>query len=480
MKSVLSIASSFLFLAMPFCHADPVNDRPNVILLVVDDMGWTDLGCYGSDFHQTPNIDKLASQGMLFLDAYSSSAVCSPTRASLMTGKYPARLHITAITDGGNNPKFNRYVPPTHKKYLDPDEFTLAEALRSEGYRTVHLGKWHLGKEEIYWPENQGFDVNIGGWRPGMPIIAEGKSNGYFSPYGNPRLSDGPDGEYLTERLTDEAVRVLQDLALADQPFFLNFWYYTVHLPLQAVPEKVEYYSDRVDPGNNHTNPVYAAMVEHLDESVGRVMKAVSELGLDRNTVVILTSDNGGSLGGTERSPERITSNAPLRSGKGDMFEGGVRVPFIVRWTDQIEPSTTNRTPVISCDLYPTILGLTRTQGDPSHNENFDGVDLSSLFLHGEPLPERSLYWHYPHYSRFGSKPFSAIRKGDWKLVEVFEREELMLFDLQDDIGEQRNLFSRFPEVARKLQQELRQWRSNVRAQMPLRNPDYNPELSDG
>jgi arylsulfatase A-like enzyme len=313
-----------------------------------------------------------------------------------------------------------------------------------------------------------------------MPIIEDGESYGYFSPYGNPRLTDGPKGEYLTERLTEEAVRFLKQQIGSKKPFYMNFWYYSVHTPIQAKEDKIRKYEALVTSNLHHTNPVYAAMVEHVDESIGRVMQTLKETGLDDNTIVIFTSDNGGSLGGTgknKRLKEKITSNFPLRAGKGTMYEGGIRVPFIVRWNNKISRDT-NSNPIISCDLYPTILGLTKAIGNEVQNASMDGEDLTKVFLEDASLG-RALYWHFPHYNGFGATPYSIIRKGKWKLIEFFEHNTPELYDLESDIGEQNNLASQYPELVREMLGDLRNWREEAKVQMPTVNPDFQPEVED-
>ncbi len=308
--------------------------KPNVVLIVVDDMGWKDLGVYGSDFHRTPQIDNFAKDGVQFTNAYSACTVSSPTRAALMTGKYPAKLHLTDWIEGHKMPKAKLQVPDW-TMYLPHSETTLAEVFKANGYATAHIGKWHLGEDEKYWPEHQGFDINIGGWRTGSPTLDKKKGlNGYFVPYGNPRLKDGPVGEYLDERLANEACSYIQQSQ--SKPFFLNLWFYNVHTPLQARQEKIDKYKALVDSTKLQKNPTYAAMVEHIDDAVGKVIAQLKSLGLYDNTIIILTSDNGGLISNTK---QKVTNNAPLRHGKGERYEGGVRVPLIIKSVQQILPS---------------------------------------------------------------------------------------------------------------------------------------------
>ncbi|HMB64656.1 MAG TPA: sulfatase [Eudoraea sp.] len=464
----------FVLLLLVFisgCSASPER-QPNIILFVVDDLGWTDLGCYGSDLYQTPHIDRLANSGMRFTDAYSACTVCSPSRSSIMTGKYPARTNTTDWISGHQKP-FARMKVPEWTQFMDPGEVTLAEILKGAGYLTIHIGKWHLGEEEIYWPENQGFEQNIGGWSVGAPQKGSG-GNGYFPPYLNPRLPDGPEGEYLTERLSHEAVEFIEASKKGDAPFFMNFWFYNVHTPLQAKKEKIEKYEKLAKDGANHINPVYAAMVEHMDDAIGQVIKKLEDSGMLHNTLILFTSDNGGLRGNFENRGTQVTNNFPLRSGKGDIYEGGVRVPFIASWDGRIPNATTSDVPVISADVYPTILGLAGIQGDDKHNQNMDGIDISSLLTEGESVSRDALFWHYPHYHLEGAKPYSAVRKGDWKLIEVFENDSLELYNLRDDIGERVNLVSEFPDKATELTNALNNWRNTVNAQIPQRNPHYD------
>lgn len=440
-------------------------------MFLVDDFGWTDLACFGSDFYKTPNVDRMAAEGMRFTDAYATCTVCSPTRASLMTGKYPARLHLTDYIPGHSKP-YARLKIPDWTQYLPLDEYTIAEALHDNGYATAHVGKWHLGSDKKYWPQNQGFDINVGGFGAGQPIHKNG-GGGYFPPYKNPELPDGPPGEYLTERTTAEACKFIDQHKNGDKPFFLNYWLYSVHLPLQAKEDKIQKYQKLVNPKAHQQNPVYAAMVEHMDDALGSIMAKLKEDGLDNNTIIIFYSDNGGLVGNGYKF--KITSNYPLRSGKGDMYEGGVRVPFIIRWPGKIKPGTVNHAPIISVDMYPTILSLTGSHIAPDKKQSIDGIDISQTVLNNKPLPQRALYWHYPHYHTEGASPYSAIRLGDWKLIEIFENQGLELYNLKDDIGETNNLYNKNPKKANELYAMLKKWRNDVGAQMPAKNPQYDP-----
>ncbi|NJB82083.1 sulfatase [Wenyingzhuangia aestuarii] len=459
---LFAIVFTFLFNSCKSNSSSKDNrPKPNVVFFLVDDMGWTDASVFGSDLYQTPNIDQLVSDGMSFTNAYASCTVCSPTRASIMTGKYPARLYVTDWIEGHEKPYAKLKIPEWNQK-LDLDEVTLAEMFQKNGYKTVHLGKWHLGEDAKYWPENQGFDKNIAGFSAGSPKADGGK--GYFSPYNNPRLSDGEKGEYLTDRLAKEAVAYIQKHK--KEPFFMNLWLYNVHMPLQAKKEVVQKYKALVKKGMTHQNATYAAMIEHMDTALGTVVKALKENGLEENTILVFHSDNGGHL--------LPTKNTPLKSGKGDVYEGGVRVPLIFKWPNKIKAGVVTETVAISADVFPSLMGLTNSF--VKSPRNIDGVDLSPLLLNKGVVKRDAVYWHYPHYHPGGAKPYSAIRKGDWKLIQVFEHDTLELYNLKTDIGETTNLATKYPEKTEELVKDLETWRKSVNAQMPTVNKDYNPE----
>jgi arylsulfatase A-like enzyme len=435
--------------------------RPNFVFILVDDLGWRDVGYHvgygyeGSKFYKTPNIDKLAMQGMRFTDAYAACPVCSPTRASIMTGKYPARLHLTDWIHGHKqkNPKLN--IPEwTH--YMRPEEVTIAEALKAAGYATGHVGKWHLGDDPKYWPENQGFDVNAGGWKAGHPW------GGYFSPYANPKLPDGPEGEYLTDREAAEAEKFIEKNK--DRPFFLYLSHYTVHTPLQAKQDIIDKYKAKVDPDYLQKNPTYAAMIHSLDEAVGRVAKKLQDAGITEDTIIIFMSDNGGLQGPTD--------NAPLRAGKGTAYEGGIREPMFIKWPGVAQPGSVCSEPVISMDFYPTMLEMAGLLARPEQHR--DGLSLVPLLKQTATLRREAIYWHYPHYHR--TKPFGAIRRGEWKLIEYFEDMNVELYNLKDDLGEQNDLAPKMPKKAAELRELLHKWRASVNAQMPTPNPDYESQ----
>ena len=441
----------------------------NIVLFLIDDLGWRDLGCQGSTFYQTPHIDRLAGDGARFTDAYAACAVCSPTRAAVLTGKYPARLLLTDWLPSGRwNPKA-KLREGRFLRALPLEEITLAEALREAGYRSANIGKWHLGGEPFSLPEHHGFDVNIAGNAHGAP-------GSYFFPYhGNwsiPTtgkramwnvLPDGEPGEYLTDRLTDEAVKFIH--ANRKKPFFLYFPHYGVHTPLQAKAEMIPPF-ERVPKAERQGNPAYAAMIQSVDDSVGRVMATLKELRLDQNTVVIFTSDNGGFY--------NATSNAPLRANKGAYYEGGIRVPLIIKWPGVTQPGRVVNEPVTSTDLYPTCLAAA---GQPQRpDQHMDGVNLAPLLAGSAPLPERPLFWHYPHYNQHPSSvPSSVIRRGPWKLIETFDPEGVELYNLAQDLGETVNLAATESSKTDELRRELQAWRRNVGAEMMKPNPDHDP-----
>ena len=462
--------------------------QPNIIFILIDDMGWRDLSCYGSDFYETPNIDRLAAEGISFSDAYAACPVCSPTRASLLTGKYPATVGVTDWIDWfkHTHPAKGKLVDVPYINHLPLEEASLASALKEGGYNTWHVGKWHLGGED-YYPQHHGFDVNVGGCEWGSPY------NGYFSPYFIPGLQDGPEGEYLTDRLTDEAIHLIENNP--GKPFFLNMWYYTVHTPIQAKPEYVEKFErkakemgiDQIEPfeigepfpteHKQHLNvtrrilqsdPVYAAMIFALDENIGRLLDALERIGQAENSVVLFTSDNGG-LATAEGSP---TTNAPLSEGKGWMYEGGTREPLIVRWPGVVHPGATCDVPVTSPDFYPTFLEIAGLPLMP--NQHTDGVSLVPLLEGGGSLDREAIFWHYPHYGNQGGSPGSSIRSGDYKLLHFFEDDRFELYNLREDVSEDHDLAEIMPDKVEKMKARLADWRLSVEAKIPQPNPDYS------
>jgi len=446
---------------------------PNFIVIMADDLGWADLGCTGSTFYETPNLDRLAARGVRFSSAYAACPVCSPTRAAAMTGRYPARLKLTDFIPGARRERLN---PAFYLHHLPLEETTIAEALREAGYATGFVGKWHLG-DEGFWPENQGFDVNVAGSGKG--------ATAQFSPYALPNLADGPPGEYLTDRLTDEAIKFIT--RKKDAPFLLWLAHYDVHTPLVAKPELIEKFESKAarlpQPDGQRFRPererqdrrvqdhaVYAAKVASVDQSVGRVLATLDELGIAGRTIVLFTSDNGG-LSTSEGAP---TSNAPLRAGKGWLYEGGLRVPLLLRWPGVITTGQVCETPVITNDIYATLLEMAGQPARP--DQHCDGTSLVPLVKGAGPLARETLYWHYPHYGNQGGSPGGAIRDRDWKLIEFFEDQHVELYNLREDPKEERNLAAEMPERAKVLRDKLAEWRKAVSAEMPTPNPDFRPE----
>ena len=436
----------------------------NVLFILIDDMGWRDLGCFGSTFYETPNIDRLASQGMRFTNAYAACPVCSPTRASIMTGKYPARLHLTDWIPGRKQWPAARVLTPQFNQQLPLEEITIAEALKPEGYATASIGKWHLG-DKGFLPQDQGFDVNVAGSKAGS-------TRSYFAPYPLENI-EGPNGEYLTDRLTDEAIKFVTHNK--ERPFFLYLPHYAVHLPLQAKQKLIEKYQAKT-PKDGQKDPVYAAMIDSLDQGVGRLMKSLDDLNLTGKTVVFFMSDNGG-VAFQGRSKKPVTSNAPLRAGKGHLYEGGIREPMFVRWPGVVKPGSVCDTPVSSIDFFPTIVEIAGIRKSPAHD--VDGASFTSL-LKGASTPKHdAIYWHYPHYSDQGGVPGGAVRQGDYKLIEFYGDSKVELYNLRDDMGEQNDLSRKEPQRAARLRQMLHDWRKSVDAAMPTPNPNYDPAKAD-
>ena len=452
--------------------------RPNFLFFLADDLGWRDLGCFGSPFYETPHLDRLAKQGMRFTDAYAACPVCSPTRASIMTGKYPVRTGITTFIGAPQPDRWKgntRLLPAPYATRLVLEEITLAEALKAGGYATFFAGKWHLGPEG-FWPEDQGFDINKGGTDAGGPY----GGNKYFSPYGNPRLTDGPPGEHLPDRLATETAKFIEDHK--DRPFIAYLSFYSVHVPLMAREDLKKKYEEKaktvtadgprfIPEGANQArqvqdHPVYAGMVEAMDLAVGKVLRKLEDLGLDGNTVVVFMSDNGG-LSTSEGSP---TSNVPLRAGKGWVYEGGIREPLIVRWPGVTGPGSVCKSPVTSTDFYPTLLEMAGLPLRPA--QHVDGVSFVPL-LKGGTMNRGPIYWHYPHYSNQGGSPAAAVRSGDWKLIEFFEDRRFELYNLREDVGEKTDLAKSNPAKVRELGDLLHAWQKMTDAKFPSPNPRY-------
>jgi arylsulfatase A-like enzyme len=470
MKYLLYFLLLFSFSVGQSCK---IKNRPNIILITVDDLGWTDLGCYGSEFYETPNIDRLAEEGFRFTNAYAAAAICSPTRAAIMTGKYPARTGITdwirAKFQGGGdenregfeNLPDKQLLCPYNPYHLNLDEVTVAEIFNEHEYETCFIGKWHLGTERWY-PDKQGFKYNIAGCDYGQPPS-------YFDPYivypdawrkdtlnGFPTMAARKAGEYLTDREADEAIAFIKEHK--DKSFFLNLCHYAVHTPLQAKEEIIEKYERK--PPTHHKSAVYAAMVESVDNALGAILAILDELGISEKTMIIFTSDNGGLL-----IPE-ATVNIPLRSGKGYPYEGGIRIPTIFYWPDKIKPRQTSDMPIISTDYLPTICATAGIES--SAFEETDGLNLLPHILQGRQLPRDAIFWHFPHYRGADVVPYSIIRKGEWKLIKRYQGSEFELFNLKNDLSETRELSERYPEKVAELNADLEAWLKEVGARMPI------------
>lgn len=486
------------WIVLQSCQNRPrIEEKPNLIFILVDDLGWKDVGFMGSTFYETPNIDRLAESGMHFTNAYAACAVCSPTRASIMTGKYPARMGITdwirgrysgiEIPENKQNPvgydtfPKRRFLTPKNPYWMESEETTLAELFKKEGYVTGHIGKWHLGPNK-WKPEGQGFDFNYGGTDYGQPPV-------YFDPYERNGFSienlPGRDsGEYLTDREAFEAVNFIK--THADKPFYLNMWHYTVHTPLQAREDLIEKYKAKQvsnpnspqyrekdtmnaryrsrEPLDAQRNPIYAAMIESLDNAVGDILNTLDSLNLRENTLIVFFSDNGGHIVATD--------NSPLKLGKGHAYEGGIREPLIMSWPKKISSNTKSDFPVSSIDFLPTICNISNIK--PSENQLIDGIDFSDvLFQESEP-DRNTLYWHFPHYW-WGDKvqPYSIIREGDYKLIKRYETDSFELFDLKNDIGETKNLTEVMPDKVNALNEKLETWLIEMNAKMPIENPNF-------
>lgn len=457
---------------------------PNILFILADDLGYTDLSCMGSNFYETPNIDRIANEGTVFTNGYAASRVCSPSRASIMTGKFTARHDITVHIGSPSGEawrkrnRFTKMLPADYKRHLRHEYMTLPEALKKAGYQTYFAGKWHLG-DKGSWPEDHGFDINVGGWTSGGP------RGGYFSPFNNPNLENRKKGENLSHRLADETVNFIREhnSKKTTKPFFAFLSFYAVHSPIQTSQDKWKKYRDKaVKQGvaksayemgtflpirQTQDNPVYAGLLEQMDEAVGRVLGALDELGLEKNTIIVFTSDNGGVAAGDNFS----TSNKPLRAGKGYQFEGGIREPYFIKVPGLTKGGEMIDDPVSGTDFYPTLLELSGSELLPK--EHNDGISLLPL-LKGEVLPERSLIWHFPHYGNQGGEPSSIIRRGEWKLIHYYEDGRKELYNLADDLGETTDLSTKFPEKVENLGKELFDYLSEVGAKYATPDPAYS------
>ncbi|WP_321473058.1 sulfatase [uncultured Paludibaculum sp.] len=463
--------------ALPALGAQPPNTRGmNVLFILADDLGWADLACYGSSFHETPNLDAFARTAIQFTNAYASAPVCSPTRAALLTGKSPARLGMTTWHEASMDPPLNRpMLPAKSDGNLPLSEISLAKLYRQAGYRTAHVGKWHLGTAG-YYPEAHGFDLNVGGTFWGAPQT-------FFYPFSGdqryggefryvPGLSGAKAGDYLPDLLAGAVLNELEDHG--GKPFFLNYWDHSVHTPIEAPQDLVEKFQRKLQPHRTHRNPAYAAMLARYDYNVGRVLDHLRTSGLDRNTIVVFTSDNGGY---TEKfDGVQVTNNLPLRSGKGALYEGGLRVPLMIRVPGLTPAGATCDAPVISTDFYPTLQALS---GLGVGTRTLDGVSIADLLANpgGRP-PERDLCFHFPHYYPT-TTPVSAIRAGSWKLLEYLDGGQVELYDLREDPGEIQDVSTKLPDVVRTLRQRLAGWRNDVGARMPAVNPDFKSKIRE-
>ncbi len=461
--------------------------RPNVLFILADDLGYHDLSVMGSNFYETPNIDRIATEGMMFTNGYAACQVSSPSRASIMTGKFPARHGITEWIGAASgeqwrkHKRYNKLLPADYTHELSSDYFTLPEAMREAGYKTFFAGKWHIGGEGS-WPTDHGFDINIGGWDAGSPI------GGYFDPYKNPNLENRQPGENLSMRLARETVQFLNENNPQEtgQPIFAFLSFYAVHGPIQASQVKWQKYRDKADSlgiadsGYEmgallptrlvQDNPIYAGLIEAMDDAVDYVLSSLEELGLDENTIIVFTSDNGGVVAGDDYS----TSNLPLRSGKGNQFEGGIREPYFIKVPGVTVRGQVSDVPASGTDFYPTILDLIGQPLKPEQHN--DGVSLLPV-IKGETIPERALVWHYPHYSNQGGVPSSMIRRGDWKLIHYYEDGHNELYDLSIDPVEANDLADDRKEKVTDLYQELFDYLNSVNAKFPIKDLEYEEEL---
>ena len=462
MKSLKFILVLFVTIAN-LCTAQK---EPNIVYINIDDLGWTDLACYGSEYYETPNIDRLVSMGLKFTDAYASASNCAPSRAGLFSGQYSPRHGIYTVNSSERgNSKDRKLIPTPNSVTLADSIITIAEALKRAGYLTASMGKWHLGDD----PRTQGFDINIGGNHSGHP-------KSYFSPYQNKNLKDGPIGEYLTDRLTDEAIDFLRNYK--NKTFFLYMTYYTVHTPIQGKEELIKKYENKeVTP--YHNNATYAAMIEAMDMNVGRLIDTLEELKLNDNTLIIFTSDNGGLF--------TVSEQYPLKYGKGAYYEGGTRITLIVRWDGKIKANSVSNIPVINLDFYPTILEITKASGKKSQVQ--DGESLTPILFDSGTISERALFWHFPIYLQaqngyneytgrdpyFRTRPGSTMRYGKWKLHQYFEDGAVELYNLDTDLSEQNNLAQINLEKTSELINMLELWRTGINAPIPEQlNPEYS------
>ncbi|MEX2028755.1 MAG: sulfatase [Candidatus Curtissbacteria bacterium] len=484
-NAVIFIAGILFFTCLS-CSEKPDVLKPNVLFIYVDDLGYNDLSCMGSKYYETPNIDRLYNASMVFTNGYSAAQVCSPSRASLMSGKFPARHGITDYIGAATgdewrdkSERFTQLLPPGYVKQLPNEYVTLSESFKEAGYKTFYAGKWHLGSEGSY-PTDHGFDINQGGYEAGGPY-----TGGYFSPFNNPKMEDYEDevGMSLPEKLAKETTSFITQHR--DTAFFAFLSFYAVHSPIQTTREKWEKYRNKAEEmgiaetgfkmghflpmRQEQDNPIYAGLIELMDDAVGMVLDTLEKYGLEENTIVIFSSDNGGVVAGDNYS----TNLDPLRGGKGYQYEGGIRVPFLIKVPWLKQQGEENHTPVIGTDFYPTLLELTGQEIRPEEHQ--DGVSLIPL-LNGGSIEERSLIWHYPHYGNQGGQPSAIIREGDWKLIHYFEDGREELYNLPVDIGERTDLSGQHKEIVNALSDKLFDYLHKVGAKFPVKDPEYDPE----
>tara|TARA_B100001123_G_scaffold292782_2_gene326317 strand:+ start:904 stop:2457 length:1554 start_codon:yes stop_codon:yes gene_type:complete len=467
----------FLFLWILNVAAGQKSDRPNVLFILADDLGWRDLSVEGSIFYESPNIDRIANEGVRFTNGYATCQVCSPSRASIMLGKYPARIDITDWIGAKMGEEWQRntpLLPAIYNHQISHEDTTVAEAFQAAGYTTFFAGKWHLGSEGSH-PDDHGFDINIGGHHRGSP------PGGYFSPYTNPRMESGPAGEYLPMRLANEAEKFIRKHK--DETFFAYLSFYMVHGPLQTTRALWEKYRakaatqpkpterfliDRTSPVRQvQDHPIYGGMVEAMDSAIGQVLNALDELGLTKKTIVVFTSDNGGVSAGDGKA----TSNLPFRGGKGRQWEGGIREPYYIKWPKSPINGRLVDTPVTGTDFFPTLLDLAGIPLMP--DQHMDGVSLKPLLM-GESIAERPLFWHYPHYSNQRGDPSSIIRQGDWKLIYYYEDHRIELYNLVADPGERTDLAGNYSDLEQSMFEKLQAWLKEVDARFPVPNPNFS------
>lgn len=475
----LQTAKTLLGLIILSCTLVRGAERPNVLFILADDLGWRDLSIEGSTFYETPNIDRIAKEGMRFTQGYATCQVCSPSRASIMTGKYPARLNITdyiGAPEGTRWRRNSRLLPAHYNHQLPHEDVSLAEAFREGGYRTFFAGKWHLGGEGSF-PEDHGFEINIGGHHRGSP------PGGFFSPYNNPKMESGPAGEYLPLRLGQETVRFIEEHK--DEPFLAYLSFYMVHAPLQTTKalwskyrEKASRQSipdhrfiiDRTSPVRQvQDHPIYGGMLEAMDQAVGMVLKTLDRLGLEDNTIVVFTSDNGGVSAGDGKA----TSNLPLRGGKGRQWEGGIREPYYIKWPGVVASGSKSATKAIGTDFYPTLLEMVGLPLRPE--QHVDGVSLVPV-LKGGTIANRPLFWHYPHYGNQGGEPSSIIRSNDWKLIYYHEDGRRELYNILTDREEQNDVAKEEVNRVNEMFERLVAWLQETDARFPFQNPNFSEE----